>query len=149
MQPCAFAFAGPPPMTLLQRATTGAFLHGVTLRWRRPRHEGIKPAGVQSMDWRRVHDGGCEIPNSVNLCGAQSKDDEQVLQSCTKFGERLMALGKTSFAAVLLSDPGPMVSKKFGLAPYGSPAIYHQGLQPSGFTTWLGNGREVRRCDIP
>lgn len=88
-------------------------------QWRRPRHEGIKPTSVQSVDWRRVHEGGGEVPKSVNLCAVQSKDDEQVLQSCKKFGERLMALGKTSFAAVLLSDPGPMVSTKFGLAPSG------------------------------
>ncbi|XP_077535035.1 uncharacterized protein LOC144146942 isoform X1 [Haemaphysalis longicornis] len=118
-------------------------------RWRRPRHEGIKPTSVQSVDWRRVHEGGREVPKSVNLCGAQSKDDERVLQSCKNFGERLMALGKTSFAAVLLSDPGAMVSTKFGLAPSGSPATYHQGHQPSGFTTWLGNLSPGKSLSLP
>lgn len=96
-----------------------------------------------------MHEGGREVPKSVNLCGAQSKDDERVLQSCKKFGERLMALGKTSFAAVLLSDPGAMVSTKFGLAPSGSPATYHQGHQPSGFTTWLGNLSPGKSLSLP
>lgn len=122
-------------------------------QWRRPRQAGLKPSTVQTVDWRRVYDGGCNMPKRMKLSALKSQNDDDcsVTSSIRELGENLGALGKTSFSSVLLSSKGPLVPTKYGLAPPGSPATYHQATQPSGYSTLLGNllpGTD-RVCAVP
>ncbi|KAG0444823.1 hypothetical protein HPB47_013342 [Ixodes persulcatus] len=109
-------------------------------QWRRPRQTGIAPASVQDVDWRRVCEGGSDVPRAVKRPASGSQRSEsEVVASVRNLGGHLEVLGKCAFASVLLSSAGPLVPTKLGPAPSGSPAAYHQSRQLSGFTTWLVN----------
>lgn len=108
-------------------------------QWRRPRQQGVKPASVQSVDWRSPREGGLDLPTPVRLFDARKNLDEEQRQvaQAQALGSELGRLKNKLFAPVLLVAQAPFVKTKTGMAPTGSPMWYHQFDKPHGFKTWL------------
>ncbi|XP_037564105.2 uncharacterized protein LOC119443042 [Dermacentor silvarum] len=109
--------------------------------WRRPRTQHVKASSLQSVDWRRVDEGGRDMPLPCRLYiekfkqrSADEKRSDALLFACG-----LAKVGADSALVAVLSaaDRAPMCITKCGTVFHGSPLAYHHPLAPHGFRVFL------------
>lgn len=116
-------------------------------RWRRPRGEAIKGCSVQDLDWRRVGEGGQDMPllSRLDLSKASERSVDQKRKAITKLADGLRALdGETALVKVLAAvNRAGVCTAKCGDVLVGSPLSYQQPLVPFGFDALLCAELEV------
>ncbi|KAH9366632.1 hypothetical protein HPB48_018164 [Haemaphysalis longicornis] len=116
-------------------------------RWRRPRGEAIKGCSVQDLDWRRVGEGGQDMPllSRLDLSKASERSVDQKRKAITKLADGLRALdGETALVKVLAAvNRAEVCTAKCGDVLVGSPLSYQQPRVPFGFDALLCAELEV------
>ncbi|KAH9368123.1 hypothetical protein HPB48_007767 [Haemaphysalis longicornis] len=116
-------------------------------RWRRPRGEAIKGCSVQDLDWRRVGEGGQDMPllSRLNLSKASERSVDQKRKAITQLADGLRALdGDTALVKVLAAvNRAGVCTAKCGDVLVGSFLSYQQPLVPFGFDALLCAELEV------
>lgn len=116
-------------------------------RWRRPRGEAIKGCSVQDLDWRRVGEGGQDMPllSRLDLSKASERSVDQKRKAITQLADGLRALdGDTPLVKVLAAvNRAGVCTAKCGDVLVGSPLSYQQPLVPFGFDALLCAELEV------
>ncbi|KAH7949383.1 hypothetical protein HPB49_008940 [Dermacentor silvarum] len=106
-----------------------------------PRRSAIRECPLQSVDWRKVKEGGTgapkfALPKERRVRRRNRQEQEEAKQ---KFAQELLSFDPDSdFAkALLLTDEGETVQSRFGLVSSLAPQSYQQSLLPHGFTVFL------------
>ncbi|KAH7986735.1 hypothetical protein HPB49_025839 [Dermacentor silvarum] len=110
-------------------------------QWRIPRRSAIRGCPLQSVDWRKVKEGGTSapkfaLPKERRVRRRNRQEQEEAKQ---KFAQELLSFDPDNdFAkALLLTDEGETVQSRFGLVSSLAPQSYQQSLLPHGFTVFL------------
>lgn len=110
-------------------------------RWRRPRGEAIKGCSVQDLDWRRVGEGGQDMPllSRLDLSKASERSVDDKRKVITQLADGLRVLdGDTTFVKVLaaVNRAGVCTAKCIDVL-VGFPLAYQQPIVPFGFDALL------------
>lgn len=116
-------------------------------RWRRPRGQIIKGISVQDLDWRRVGEGGQDMPllSRLDLSKASQRSVDNKRKAIAQLADNMRALdGDTPLVRVLAAvNRAGVCTSKCGDVLVGSPLSYQQPLVPFGFRALLCAELEV------
>ncbi|KAH7951463.1 hypothetical protein HPB52_009378 [Rhipicephalus sanguineus] len=109
--------------------------------WRRPRGDTIKGSSLQNVDWRRVGEGGRDLPLPcrIDLSAIKERNVEDWRKDLAQFAQALSDANADSALVTVLAaaDRAPVCSSRCGTVFCGSPLAYQQPLVPHGFTVLL------------
>ncbi|KAL1444106.1 hypothetical protein MTO96_045667 [Rhipicephalus appendiculatus] len=111
--------------------------------WRRPRGDAVKGSSLQNVDWRRVGEGGRDLPLPCRLDLSAIKDSnlEDWRKELSQFAQALSDANADSALVFVLAvaDRAPVCSSRCGTVFCDSPLAYQQPLVPHGFNVLLSS----------
>nr|XP_050043603.1 uncharacterized protein LOC126540811 [Dermacentor andersoni] len=121
-------------------------------RWRVPWTNPLRRTSLQQVDWRRVGEGGQDLPRSSRLYKgiAANKDPKQQEEYIKAFADALKEInGMQEFASFLdAADSSDVTETKFGTRLKGCLLDYQQSMVPHGFTVFISKELEGPRPQI-
>ncbi|XP_065295053.2 uncharacterized protein [Dermacentor albipictus] len=121
-------------------------------QWRVPRTNPLRGTSLQQVDWRRVGEGGQDLPRTSRLYKgiAANEDPKQQEEDIKAFADALKEInGMQEFASFLdAADSSDVTETKFGTRLKGCLLDYQQSVVPHGFAVFISKELEVPRPQI-
>lgn len=106
-------------------------------QWRVPRGEAIKGCAVQSVDWRKVKEGGASMPRIAlpKERRVRPRNIQQQEDAKRRLAMELLAFDPDNDFAkgLLMTHEGESTQSRFGLVSSLCPQSYQMSLLPHGF----------------